>query len=93
MRRRIDCRDPRMADVNAGARRACVVVIGQPYRGRPADDTLFAVSTVDLAHSALAPMLTIQLMPNLSVHWPNSSPHICFSSGIVTVPPSESWSQ
>ena len=37
--------------------------------------------------SALAvagrPMLTIQAMPNLSVSMPNSSPHICFSSGIV----------
>ena len=35
-------------------------------------------------------MLTIQAMPNRSVHMPNSSPHICFSSGIVTVPPSDS---
>jgi hypothetical protein len=37
--------------------------------------------------------LTIQGMPNLSVHMPNSSPHICFSRGMVTVPPSESFSQ
>src|SRR5690348_14458337 len=29
-------------------------------------------------------MLTIHAMPNLSVHCPNSSPHICFSKGIVT---------
>ncbi len=38
-------------------------------------------------------MLTIQAMPNWSVHMPNSSPHICFSRGIVTVPPPESLSQ
>ena len=38
-------------------------------------------------------MLTIQGMPNLSVHMPNSSPHICFSRGMVTVPPSDSFSQ
>jgi hypothetical protein len=37
--------------------------------------------------------LTIQGTPNLSVHMPNSSPHICFSRGMVTVPPSESFSQ
>ena len=38
-------------------------------------------------------MFTIQLIPNLSVHMPNSSPHICFSSGTETVPPSASLSQ
>jgi hypothetical protein len=38
-------------------------------------------------------MLTIQGMPNRSVHMPNSSPHICFSRGMVTVPPSDSFSQ
>jgi hypothetical protein len=32
-------------------------------------------------------------MPNRSTHWPNSSPHICFSSGIVTVPLADSFSQ
>ena len=31
-------------------------------------------------------MFTIQGMPNRSMHIPNSSPHICFSSGIITVP-------
>jgi hypothetical protein len=36
---------------------------------------------------------TIQGTPNLSVHMPNRSPHICFSNGMVTVPPSESLSQ
>jgi hypothetical protein len=36
---------------------------------------------------------TIQGTPNLSVHMPNRSPHICFSKGIVTVPLSESLSQ
>ena len=35
--------------------------------------------------AAPPPMLTIQLMPNLSVIWPNSSPQTCFSSGTVTV--------
>ena len=35
----------------------------------------------------LPAMLTIQAMPNLSWHMPNSSPHICFSSGTGTVPP------
>ena len=39
------------------------------------------------------PMLTIQVMPNRSTHMPNSSPHICFSSGTVTVPPSDSLLQ
>ncbi len=38
-------------------------------------------------------MLTIQVMPNLSVHMPNTSPHICFSSGTDTLPPSDSLSQ
>jgi hypothetical protein len=38
-------------------------------------------------------MLTIQGMPNRSTHMPNSSPHICFSSGTDTVPPSDSFSQ
>jgi hypothetical protein len=36
---------------------------------------------------------TIHGTPNLSVHMPNRSPHICFSKGMVTVPPSESLSQ
>jgi hypothetical protein len=36
---------------------------------------------------------TIHGTPNLSVHMPKRSPHICFSKGIVTVPPSESLSQ
>jgi hypothetical protein len=39
------------------------------------------------------PMLTIHGMPNRSTHMPNSSPHICFSSGTETVPPSESLCQ
>jgi hypothetical protein len=39
------------------------------------------------------PMLTIQGMPNWSTHMPNSSPHICFSKGTDTVPPSDSFSQ
>jgi hypothetical protein len=38
-------------------------------------------------------MFTIQGMPNRSRHMPNSSPHICFSRGIVTVPPSDSFCQ
>jgi hypothetical protein len=38
-------------------------------------------------------MLTIQGMPNWSVHMPNSSPHACFSSGILTAPELDSWSQ
>lgn len=37
--------------------------------------------------------LTIQGMPNLSTSAPNSSPHICFSNGTVTVAPSLSCSQ
>ena len=36
---------------------------------------------------------TIQGTPNRSVHMPNRSPHICFSNGMVTVPPSASLSQ
>ena len=38
-------------------------------------------------------MLTIQATPNRSTHMPNSSPHICFSRGTDTVPPSDSFSQ
>ena len=38
-------------------------------------------------------MLTIHGIPNRSVTMPNSSPHICFSRGIVTLPPSDSLSQ
>jgi len=38
-------------------------------------------------------MLTIQVMPNWSTQEPNSSPHICFSRGTETVPPSDSCSQ
>jgi hypothetical protein len=37
-------------------------------------------------YSAEPAMLTIQGTPNWSMHMPNSSPHICFSSGMVTVP-------
>jgi hypothetical protein len=37
--------------------------------------------------------LTIQLTPNLSTHMPNVSPHGALSSGMVTVPPSDSLSQ
>ncbi len=39
------------------------------------------------------PMFTIHEMPNGSTHMPNSSPHICFSSGMTTLPPFESLSQ
>jgi hypothetical protein len=38
-------------------------------------------------------MFTNQSTPKRSVHMPNSSPHICFSSGIRTLPPSHSFSQ
>ncbi len=45
-------------------------------------------------HSWVGPaMLTIHWIPNLSVNWPNSSPHTCRSSGMVTLAPSVSWSQ
>jgi len=37
--------------------------------------------------------LTIHGMPNRSVHMPNSSPHACFSKGMVTVPSADSLSQ
>ncbi len=40
-----------------------------------------------------AMMLTIHAMPNRSMHMPNTSPHICFSSGTVTLPPSDSFPQ
>ena len=39
------------------------------------------------------PMFTIQAMPNWSLHMPNSSPHICFSSGTITMPEADSFSQ
>ena len=38
-------------------------------------------------------MLTSQLTPNLSLTWPNSSPHGAFSSGTSMVPPSASLSK
>jgi len=38
-------------------------------------------------------MLTSQPTPYLSVSCPNSSPHICFSSGVLTVAPSDSFSK
>ncbi len=41
-----------------------------------------------VGYAAPPPMLTSQPMPNLSVTMPNSSPHTCFSRGMVTVPPS-----
>ncbi len=44
-------------------------------------------------YSAPPAMLTIQMTPKRSTSMPNTSPHICFSRGIVTVAPSESLSQ
>ena len=38
-------------------------------------------------------MLTSQGTPNWSVIMPNSSPQACFCSGMVTVPPADSFSQ
>ena len=38
-------------------------------------------------------MFTIHGTPNRSAHMPNSSPHICFSSGTDTVPPADNCSQ
>jgi len=38
-------------------------------------------------------MLTIQGTPNWFTHMPNWSPHICFSRGIDTLPPPDSFSQ
>jgi hypothetical protein len=38
-------------------------------------------------------MLTIHWIPNRSTHMPNSSPHICYSMGMVTSPPSDCFSQ
>jgi hypothetical protein len=42
---------------------------------------------------ACCEMLTIQATPNWSTHMPNSSPHACFSSGIVALPLLDSFSQ
>jgi TfoX/Sxy family transcriptional regulator of competence genes len=38
-------------------------------------------------------MFTSHGMPKRSVHMPNVSPHICFSSGMLTVPSADSASQ
>ena len=38
-------------------------------------------------------MFTSQRTPNRSVHMPNVSPHCAFVSGIITLPPSASWSK
>src|SRR5262245_51799457 len=47
----------------------------------------------ELCQPCPAEMLTNQLVPNLSVHMPKTSPQSAFSSGIVTVPPAESFSK
>ena len=38
-------------------------------------------------------MLTSQGTPNWSTHMPNSSPQDCFCSGMVVVPPADSFAQ
>lgn len=45
------------------------------------------------AGSAGTAMLNIQGTPNLSMNMPYSSPHICFSSGVMTLAPSDSPAQ
>ena len=57
-----------------------VVADGAPRGGRPGGTP---AARRGAGQACGWPMLTIQLMPNLSTHMPNSSPHICFSSGTV----------
>lgn len=82
-------------------------VDGSPYGSRPSG--LFQSYGAGAASLDAAPapssryaegqaccslMLTSHVMPNRSVHIPNTSPHICFSIGTVTVPPEpDSFSQ
>jgi len=64
------------------------VVVGGTWAGPPGP-----VSRGWPAQACVSLMLTIQGMPNRSVHMPNTSPHICFSSGTATVPSADSFSQ
>src|SRR3954471_11817723 len=75
-------------DVRAGYTRT-------PRIGGVAAEPLYdrAFRRVGRPRQAWPLMFTIQPMPNWSVHMPNSSPHICFSSGTVTVPAAASFSQ
>ena len=56
---------------------------GEARAGRGRPDLLSPDQPADPA------MLTSQETPKRSMQAPNSSPHICFSSGVSTVPPSE----
>ena len=62
--------------------------VGGRFEARTAGDRMVAPG-----QACGCVMLTIQLMPNRSTHMPNSSPHICFSRGTDTLPPSESFAQ
>ena len=65
-----------------------------PCMGAPSIGDRVAVERDRVAGYACGwEILTSQGTPNLSVSIPNSSPQTCFCNGIVTVPPSESFSQ
>ena len=66
------------------------------HTGEALEELEAAIGTgrgVSPAGGSPLPMLTIHAMPNRSTRLPYSSPHICFSKGIVTVAPSDSPSQ
>ena len=77
---------PSMADVAVTPARRSASALREPASFR-----FVALDVADQAAGWL--MLTIHWTPNWSTHMPNSSPHICFSRGTVTVPPSDSCSQ
>ena len=72
---------------------AVLVAVGAACLGDLGRSVLRSRSSKIAGDQVDATMLTIHAMPNRSMHMPNSSPHICFSKGTVTVPPSESLAQ
>ena len=67
--------------------------VGWPHISMGHPDPRPTRPRVDMGQVGEPPMLTIQLTPKRSRHMPKLSPHGAFSSGTVTVPPSESFSQ
>jgi hypothetical protein len=81
---------PVLARVPAGLFGLCVA--GTNGVGHPGGDRA-GHAPANSPYEGLPAMLTIQLIPNLSTHIPKLSPHGAFSSGTVTVPPCDSFSQ
>ena len=87
-----------------GRRPGAAKELAELHGTRAYDDVEELFADVDAVAVALPPagggaqpservMSTIQGMPKRSVHIPNTSPHICLSSGTDTEPPADSLSQ